>query len=61
MMRKPYCRHRGFNSRSREGSDLGASSPRILRSGFNSRSREGSDATGGTRNTQITMFQFTLP
>ena len=51
----------GFNSRSRMGSDVLATTITEVLIGFNSRSRMGSDLTG----TDITLapfpFQFTLP
>ena len=51
----------GFNSRSREGSDVCPDGDRTYQTGFNSRSREGSDVLGEFRRQDADLFQFTLP
>ena len=56
---QPY--YKGFNSRSRMGSDCGRAKGRGRWRGFNSRSRMGSDQLRGHTANHANQFQFALP
>ena len=56
-----WSSYRGFNSRSREGSDLSSFFGTLFLQSFNSRSREGSDRAMDDLQAGAIKFQFTLP